>query len=139
MAGGPRTALTSKNTPDTPALNSITAGQRRYAHDRHAHSVTTPGGDHMPVWPRGQDGVRELPRCPAAPLPRWPAGPLARCAAAARSGPAGCRLPTGAHGGSQRLAGRFPDVLVLALVRTASAEDWDAVAQIRASVTDSPS
>ncbi len=43
--------------------------------------------------------------------------------------PAGVPAPVDAHGGSPRLAGRFPvDVLVLVLVRTESAEDCDAVA-----------
>jgi len=45
--------------------------------------------------------------------------------------------PVDAHGGYQRLAGRFPDVLLLVLVRTESVQDWDAVTQIRASVPES--
>ena len=49
-------------------------------------------------------------------------------------------MGTGLLKRTERLAGRFPaDALVLALVRTESAEDWNAVAQIRASVTGSPS
>ncbi|MCA1670889.1 MAG: hypothetical protein LC799_01345 [Actinobacteria bacterium] len=53
--------------------------------------------------------------------------------------PAGVPAYVDAHGGSPRLAGRFPaDALLLGLVRTESAEDWNAVAQIRASVAEWP-
>ena len=67
-------------------------------------------------WPRvGEDGPVS---CPVTPWPPDPASP-------------GVSAYVDAHGGSQRLAGRFPaDVLV----RAESVKDWDAVAQIRASV-----
>ena len=49
-------------------------------------------------------------------------------------------MGTGLLKRTERLAGRFPaDALVLVLVRTASVEGWNAVAQIRARVTGSAS